>query len=566
MQWTQRDTMFALCTACFAASLVIPLLSLAHLLDPFETFCAEVSRELLVTGKYTVMQYDFEPLWSIPPLFHWIQAVSMQACGVTEYAARLPNAVLNALAMPIVFVIGKYLHNERFGILWTLLYAASFVSIALALSAVSYPLGNLCTLLALCCLSLYYAPRTGSPRALGWIIAAGVFAGCAVLSVGFPILLLVVCTWCGYWMTQRTTVSFPFGEGAVFLAVVLLVSSLWFGAELLTTGLPFFREFLLAQVPTLSPTPSLSDILLRYTMLAGMLLACFPVSAFVTLLSAKHLADTYALYHCRVWLSIFLAVVMLFGGVFPLQVLDYSVLVYPLSFVSAYTLLGIVGRGHHLKRYTVFIFVSIGGLWSVLLIGLPLIATHPNWLSDSFSPTLFREQTHVPVEWSLWDWCIGAVFMLGLIGILALMLTRRHLEWILLMSIICTAIFYVACVQFLPKLEAHLQHQVLTFYKRAGAEHAYLVTLGFESPAALFYSKKSPANAASAHNLTREDFTAWLLEGTLDKPAYYVCKISNAKHWRNHPNLTEVTAGSEFVLFKREPTQPSSTTSLPRRD
>ena len=44
-----------------------------------------------------------------------------------------------------------------------------------------------------------------------------------------------------------------------------------------------------------------------------------------------------------------------------------------------------------------------------------------------------------------------------------------------------------------------------------------------------------------------------MVEGPLDKPAYFVVKNVNAEKYREHPNLKELYEKNGFVFFKREP-------------
>jgi 4-amino-4-deoxy-L-arabinose transferase-like glycosyltransferase len=54
---------------------------------------AESAREMIVTGDYSKVQINFNPFWEKPPLFIWMQVLSMKIFGINEFAARFPNAV-----------------------------------------------------------------------------------------------------------------------------------------------------------------------------------------------------------------------------------------------------------------------------------------------------------------------------------------------------------------------------------------------------------------------------------------------------------------------------------------
>jgi len=68
---------------------------------------AEAAREMLVTGDYRRVQIGFQPFAEKPPLFMWIQALSMRIFGVGEFAARLPNALVGIIAL-----VGMIIRNS----------------------------------------------------------------------------------------------------------------------------------------------------------------------------------------------------------------------------------------------------------------------------------------------------------------------------------------------------------------------------------------------------------------------------------------------------------------------
>ena len=54
---------------------------------------------MLLTNNYTQVQINFKPFWEKPPFFFWLQALAMKVFGVTEFAARLPNALFGILTL-----------------------------------------------------------------------------------------------------------------------------------------------------------------------------------------------------------------------------------------------------------------------------------------------------------------------------------------------------------------------------------------------------------------------------------------------------------------------------------
>src|SRR3954471_1357993 len=102
--------------------LFLPFLGQVHLFDWDEVNFAECAREMIVSKDYLRAQIDFQPFWEKPPLFIWMQALSMAVFGVNEFAARFPNAFMGVVTLCTLYHIGKRVVNEKMAIWWVLIY------------------------------------------------------------------------------------------------------------------------------------------------------------------------------------------------------------------------------------------------------------------------------------------------------------------------------------------------------------------------------------------------------------------------------------------------------------
>ena len=66
------------------ASLVlfVPFLGGVHLFDWDEINFAESAREMIRTGDYLTVRINYLPFWEKPPLFIWLQVLSMKIFGI----------------------------------------------------------------------------------------------------------------------------------------------------------------------------------------------------------------------------------------------------------------------------------------------------------------------------------------------------------------------------------------------------------------------------------------------------------------------------------------------------
>ena len=77
------------------------------LFDWDEINFAESAREMIVSGDYLRVQINFQPFWEKPPLFFWMQVLSMKMFGINEFAARFPNAICGIVTLMVLYSIGK---------------------------------------------------------------------------------------------------------------------------------------------------------------------------------------------------------------------------------------------------------------------------------------------------------------------------------------------------------------------------------------------------------------------------------------------------------------------------
>ena len=102
----------------FTTLFMLPFLGSVHLFDSDEVNYAESAREMILTGDYMNVQIDFQPFPEKPPLFFWLQVVSMKIFGINEFAARFPNFVCGILTLILLYYFGKKIYGHRFGIFW----------------------------------------------------------------------------------------------------------------------------------------------------------------------------------------------------------------------------------------------------------------------------------------------------------------------------------------------------------------------------------------------------------------------------------------------------------------
>lgn len=91
------------------------------LLDPDEGRYAEIPREMLESGDFVTPHLDYVKFLFKPPLFYWMNALSLRLFGENEFAARLPSAVCGFLLVLLTYHIGAVILGRREGLLAALI-------------------------------------------------------------------------------------------------------------------------------------------------------------------------------------------------------------------------------------------------------------------------------------------------------------------------------------------------------------------------------------------------------------------------------------------------------------
>jgi 4-amino-4-deoxy-L-arabinose transferase-like glycosyltransferase len=115
------------------------------------------------------------------PLFLWQMALSMKLLGANVLALRLPSVVLSTLAIYPVYRIGRLLSSPLTGYLAAILATFSYYTLELTSGAMSLDHNDVAFVSYVTASIWAYYEYRHATRRWGWLLAVGLFAGCAVL-------------------------------------------------------------------------------------------------------------------------------------------------------------------------------------------------------------------------------------------------------------------------------------------------------------------------------------------------------------------------------------------------
>jgi 4-amino-4-deoxy-L-arabinose transferase-like glycosyltransferase len=545
-----KERIVYLLVFCTGAFFFIPFLGRAHLFDWDEINFAEAAREMLATGNFLQVQNNFQPFWEKPPLFFWMQSLSMSVFGINEFAARFVCALCGIVTLLVAYRIGKQLFDRRFGLLWAGAFLGSFLPHLFFKSGIIDPVFNLFIFLAIYFIfkSENLADKNRSMLRLG---VAGVFLGLASLTKGPVAILIAVLCAGAYWCVNRFR-RYLSVRGIVLCAgAAAFVSFLWYGIETLAHGPWFITEFVKYQIRLFS-TGDAGHGRPFWFHFVILLFGCFPASFLAIRSFLPNRADNETpaaadrQQRFRRWMLVLFWVVLVLFSIVKTKTVLYSSLAYfPITFLAAYHMHGILTGKFRWNRWLTVTLAVFGVLVAAIIAVFPVVMMHTGWLVQYVNDFFARECLKNPVQWHWYETLVGAGYLAAIIVAVVALAAKRHFAGFAVLLLSTALCLQAAMILFVPKMETITDAGPIRFYQSLAGKNVYARSL-FKTYADLFYLRKQPGSNPKSYD--RE----WLMNGPIDKPAYFVCRIDKAPGYRAMRELREIKEEYGYVYFMRE--------------
>jgi len=525
-----------------AVLFLMPLLGMVHLFDTDETNYAESSREMIVTGNYLTVQSDFEPFPERPPLFFWLQTISMRFFGINEFAARFPNVSVRYFSLMMLYYFGRKLYSNRFGLLWILSYGAAILPFFFFRSGIIDPWFNFFIFMGIARFIFYLDPERQRWR-LQNVLLSAFFFGLAVMTKGPMAILIFLLCFIAFLALKRFRMSSNIKHVVLFILVLVLVGGTWFIVQAATGNPGILRDFLSYQAKMFLTESKAHDGFFGYHLVV-LLVGVFPASVIAMKSITKKSEDTELQRLFRQWMYILLLVVLIVFSLVNTKLLHYSSLAYfPLTFQAAWVWDKWLDRKIEIGRWQVVLILLIALLLSGMAIVFPLITNHYDWLLSkhfSFIDPFTASALKRNVNWSGYEWLTGVFLIVGVI-FASVQILRRDLSGMLILHLVVLLFVFASISLFSERVEGYTQREAIKFYESLRGQDVYVNTLGFKSFAHLFYFDKQPGD--------EDDSIERLMNDQLDKDAYFVMKLNNKDIFlERYPEL-EVLAEKYGYLF-----------------
>lgn len=539
-----------------AALLFLPFLGQVNLFDWDEINFAECAREMVVSKDYLRMQIDYMPFYEKPPLFIWLQVLSMKLFGVGAYASRFPNAITGIATFIALFHVGKRAVSREVGIWWVGMYAATWLPHFYFKTGIIDPVFNFFIFIAFFQVWLL---RWSGRKALHALLA-GLFLGLAVLTKGPVAILVAGIALVVYIVLNRGLLGYCWKDFGLIALAALGITGIWFGVEVSQHGWTFIKEFIAYQAGLFGQNIADHEEPWFYHPIV-LLIGCFPASIlFMRRLNRSQGAWQEGGDWSR-WMWILFWVVLILFSIVKTKIVHYSSLCYyPLTYLSAIRIIALLNERRPLGKWLTAGLLTIGSLLAILITALPLVGIFKDKLTPLIQDPFAVANLQAEVSWhwaeSLW----GLLYLASVWGFV-LMMRRDFRRGIVGLCVAQVIIIQVAVLHFTPKIEAYSQRAAIDYFKSFAGKDVYVQVLGYKSYAHLFYSDKRRSENPAYYRVVTSGVGAskilepneeWLIAGKLDKPAYFVCKLPDVDDWKKHPELEEIGRKNGFVFFRRK--------------
>ena len=516
------------------------------LFDWDELNFAETSREMVRTGNYRQPTVNYLPFHEKPPFFFWLQALFMQAFGVSPLAARLPNVFCGLATFACLYHYGRSLFSSDHRFYWPLFMVMSLLPAFYFQAGIIDPWFNLFIFVSLW-------PSLAGKRLTWWrLLASGLILGLAVLTKGPAAGLIAGLCWLALLLLRPQRRGERVWHYGAIGAMSLVPGLVWLAALWQVDDGFFAREFLDYQWRLFTSKDAGHGGFPGYHVVV-LLFGCFPAAwyALPSLLRCK----TFASSTDQGMRILFWAVLLLFSIV-DTKIVHYSSLCYlPLAYFAARTVAsgGLPNRWRRTVRYGI---ITTWVVYAVVLTAVPLAGLlMAQWLPYIKDAELLARLA-LPVDWPWYTFLPSLLTWGGL----AWQLYRnrgRHLpsghskritaativpdKWITATGHLVATTLMLATTLYTiaPRILQYTQGSAVAFYQAKAGKDVFVNATNYKTYAHHFYADVPPERYDEGCIEKHCQFY-----GERPKPVYFSSQL------HSEPNVFEKYPAAE-ILYRR---------------
>lgn len=201
-------------------------LGVPSLWDESEAMYTEVAREIIQTGDWITLHFNFQPWFVHPPLYMWLTALISKLVGWTELTGRIWSALFGLGSVLAMYFLGKNIFQKKVGFLAGLIYATTLqIIIASRVGVMDTALSFFVTLSILL---FYKGYKTGKDTYHLLAFVAASFAVLAKGPIGIILPFSIIIPYLFFTKELKALKEMRIIRGA---AIFLLIVAPWYIAE-----------------------------------------------------------------------------------------------------------------------------------------------------------------------------------------------------------------------------------------------------------------------------------------------------------------------------------------------
>jgi len=499
-----------------------PFLGNVPLFDWDEINFAEIAREMIITHKFSQPQINYQIFTEKPPLFFWMQALSMHIFGINEFAARFPNALLGSIVLPVIFLIGKKIKDNLFGFIWAMLYGCSILPHLYFKSGIIDPWFNFFIFISIYAIYQIIEFKQKNKNYYSWILVVSIAAGLSILTKGPVAILVLGLTSLIILIKQKFRNFLSIKDITLIICLTIIVAGLWLMVDFINNGNQFIKEFTIRQWELFSSKDAGHGGFFFYHFIV-LFFGCFPITPFfIYAFKNKELTkDEFSTF--KKWMLVLFWVVLILFSIVQTKIVHYSSLCYyPMSFIGAISVYYIISKKWILSKSTKFILVFSSLPFLLIPILISYAINHLDFIKSILNKDPFAvENLNADIHWTGLE-ILPALFLILMLWISVQLFKKdKRVQSFLILTL--SSVLYLQSVLFLylHNIERISQDANIEFWKKHAQEDCYKTSYNYRTYTTFFYGNILPQNN---QNYTNQD---WLLKGDIDKPVYISCKTNN---------------------------------------
>ncbi len=578
MQFKINPIHFLIITA-LGLLLFVPFLGAVHLFDWDEINFAESAREMIVTNNYSKVQINYTPFWEKPPLFIWMQVLSMKIFGINEFAARFPNVVFGIITLCYIYYISRKIFKGHVAHWWVLCYIGAITPHFYFKTGLIDPVFNFFIFASI--IQFYLAAKNyhvtyNCNRNFMW---AGILTGIAILAKGPVAFLIGILVLFTIVAAKRMVWFFKFKHLLIYGIFALLITSIWFLPETIKNGPWFIAEFITYQLGLFSQNIAGHQQPFYYHFVV-ILIGCFPISIIAISGWKKNEFYTYPENLFRLVMMCLFWVVLILFSIVKTKIVHYSSLCWlPLTFMAAYAIESFNNKVFRLRWQYIVGVILFGISLSVALVALPMIMLNPALKAsfiDAIKDNFSKQNFSINGGWQYTDILPGILLIISIFIFAVLAFKNQTIKAFGALLAGNALVVFLAAVLLVPKIEKHTQATAINYFESLKNKDVYIFHVGYKSYAPYFYAQTQPLkisdglnllnyrflkqrHQSSIYNLTEteraelDDFQKyWLLNGAIDKPVYFIAKINDQEELPVSKLLIKTGEKGGFIMYRRD--------------